>query len=136
MARPSVQSTAAQAGSTTLVDRADAGGAGRGIAVGTQPHVFGALAQQQVDRRQHDEHQEAHGPARRAPAGAFDDELHRGQQHDGADTHAGKGNAGRQSAPAHEPVGQEQRLAGIAEADAAAADQYAQRGVEMPGLSW
>jgi hypothetical protein len=42
--------------------------------------------------------------------------------------------ADRKAAPAHEPVGQKQRLAGVAEADAAAADQHADRQVKMPWL--
>ena len=35
----------------------------------------------------------------------------------------------------HEPVGQEQGLAGVAQAHAAAADQHPQRGVEVPGAA-
>ena len=74
----------------------------------------------------------AQWPAGGTPAGAVDDQLHPRQQHDRADADARKGDADRQPAPAHEPVGQEQRLPGVAQADAAAADQHAERQVEMP----
>ena len=51
-----------------------------------------------------------------------------------ADADAGKGEPHRQPAAADEPVRQKQRLAGIAEADAAGADQHADGEIEMPGL--
>jgi len=43
-------------------------------------------------------------------------------------------NADREPAAAHEPVGQKQRLTGVAEANASAADQHADRQVKMPWL--
>ena len=136
MARPSVQSTAAQAASTTLeAGRAATSARGRGVAVGLQPHVLRPLAQQQIDGHQHHQDQEPHGHAGRAPARALDQQLQPGQQRDRADADPGEGDAHGQAAPAHEPVGQEQRLARIAQAHAAAADQHAQRQVEMPGLA-
>ena len=50
-------------------------------------------------------------------------------------THPGasKGDADRHSAPTHEPVGQEQRLARVAQTHAAAAYQHALRQIEVPG---
>ncbi len=60
--------------------------------------------------------------------------LHPGQQRHRADTDAGEGKPHREPAAADEPVRQEQRLAGIAEADAAGADQHADGQIEMPWL--
>ena len=45
-----------------------------------------------------------------------------------------KAMSNREAAAANEPVRQKQRLAGIAEADAAGADQHADGEIEMPGL--
>lgn len=60
--------------------------------------------------------------------------MDQGQERNGAHTDTRKGHADRQPAPAHEPVGQEQRLAGVAKARTAAAHQNAQRLLEMPRL--
>ena len=56
------------------------------------------------------------------------------QQDDRADADAGEGEAHGEASAANEPVGQEQPLACVAKADAAAADQHAERGVELPRL--
>ena len=63
-----------------------------------------------------------------------DDRLQPGQQHDGADADAGEGDADGQAAAAHEPVGKEQRLRGEGHEVGAAADQHAERRIELPGL--
>ena len=66
----------------------------------------------------------------RQPASAIS--LQPGQDHDRADPDAREGDAQRQPAPAHEPVGQVQRLPGIGEAVDPAADQRAKRQVKLP----
>ena len=50
------------------------------VAVGPQTELFGAATQQQVDRRQHEQHDQSERPAGGAPIGAFDQRLQRGQQ--------------------------------------------------------
>ncbi len=60
--------------------------------------------------------------------------LHPWQQGHRADADAGKGEPHGEPTAADEPVRQKQRLAGIAEADAARADQHADREIEMPWL--
>ena len=106
----------------------------RGVAIRLQPDVLGALSQQQVDRGQHDQNHDAHRGAGGSPSGLLDHVLHPGQQGHGADADAGEGQPHREAATAVEPVRQKQRLAGIAEADAAGADHDADGHVEMPGL--
>ena len=106
----------------------------RGIAIRQQADLLGALAQQQIDRRQHGEDQNAHRGAGGAPAGLLDHVLHPWQQGHRADADAGEGEPDGEPAAANEPVRQKQRLAGIAEAHAARADQHADREIEMPGL--
>ncbi len=63
-----------------------------------------------------------------------DDRLQPGQQHDGPDADAGKGDADGKTAPAHEPVRQELRVRGVGHHVGAAADQEAKRRVEVPWL--
>ena len=63
-----------------------------------------------------------------------DQALQPRQQDDGANADAGERQAHRQTASADEPIGQEQPLAGIAQADAAAAHQQAERRIELPRL--
>ena len=106
----------------------------RGIAIRQQADILGALAQQQIDRRQHGEDQNAHRGAGGTPAGLLDHVLHPWQQGHRADADAGKGEPHGEPAAANEPVRQKQRLAGIAETHAARADQHADREIEMPGL--
>ncbi len=101
---------------------------------GEQADILGPLAEQQVDRRQHDENQDAHRGAGGTPAGLLDHVLHPWQQGHRADADAGKRNADCQPAAANEPVRQEQRLAGIAETDAAGADHDTDGEIEMPRL--
>ena len=99
---------------------------------GCEPEILRSLAQQQIDRRERNEDQQAQRPAGGAPAGLFDQRLRPRKQRDRADAHTGKGDADREPPLAHEPVRQEQRLAGIAKAHAAGADQHADRQVQMP----
>src|SRR6266446_1113264 len=122
MARASVQSTATQAASTTF-------------AVPLEPEIFGPPLQQEVERRQQRQHQDAHRPAGGAPAGAPDESPEPGQQDDRAHADAREGEAHGQTPPAHEPVGEEERLTRIAETDAAATDEHAEGGVEVPRLA-
>ena len=72
--------------------------------------------------------------AARQPARG-DEGLHPGQDDDRAHADAREGEAHGQAAPAHEPVGQEERLTGVAETDAAAAHHHPEGGVEVPGLA-
>ena len=106
----------------------------RGIAVRPQPDILGTLAQQQIDRRQHHEDQDSHRRAGGAPSGLLNHVLHPWQQRHRADADAGECQPDRKASPANEPVGQKQRLTGIAEADAPRADHDADGDVEMPGL--
>ena len=134
MARPSVQSTAAQAGSTTL----DGGGAAERSArhrrPGRSPMSSGRLRSSRlIGASTTSSSVPMAMQAARQPAPSIT-VCTQGSSDDGADADAGEGDADRQPAPAHEPVGQEQRLAGVAEAHAAAADQHAERQIEMPGL--
>ena len=105
-----------------------------GVAIRLEPDIFGALAQQQVDRREHDQNQNPHRRAGRSPAGLLDHVLHPGQQRHRADADAGERQPDRKAAPAIEPVGQKQRLTGVAETDAAGADHDADGQIEMPWL--
>ena len=52
-----------------------------------------------------------------------------------AHAHPGEGNAHGQTATAHEPVGEEERLAGISQAVGATADEHAERGIQVPRLA-
>ena len=111
------------------------GGVRRGVAIRQQPHVLGSLAQQKIDRREHDQHHQPHRGTGRAPAALLDRILHPGQQRHRADADTGKGDADREPPPTDEPVRQEQRLPGIAKTDAAGPDHHANGEIEVPGLS-
>ena len=104
------------------------------ISIRFKSHVFGPLAQQKIDRREYDQQNEPHGPARAAPAGMLDHVLNPWQQRHRADADARECDTHRQSAPANKPVGQEQRLSGIPETHASAADHHANRQIQMPWL--
>ena len=116
------------------VRRARRGGAARATRSpsGSSPMSSGRRRSSRLSGDQHEQHEQAHGQqAVRQPARPIR-RLQPRQQDDRADADAGERDAHRQAAPAHEPVGQEERLAGVAEADAAAADQHAERRVEVP----
>src|SRR5256886_8318279 len=69
------------------------------------------------------------------PAAARDDHLDPRQQHDRSDTDAGERDADGEAAAPHEPLRQEERVSGIGEAHTAAADQHAERQIEVPGTA-
>ena len=104
------------------------------ISIRLEPHVLRTLTQKQIDGTKHKKDEKTKHPAGRPPSGLFDQVLHPWQQHDRSDTDACECNADGEPAPPHEPVGQEQGLSGIAETDAAATDQHADRQIQMPGL--
>ena len=104
------------------------------VPIRPQAQILRPLAQQQVDRRQHDQDQQSEHPARLAPAGPEDRRLHPRQQRDGTQAHAGEGQPDGQAAAAHEPVGQIERLPGIPQAHAAPADQHPDGQIEVPRL--
>ncbi len=106
----------------------------RGVAIRQQADILGPLSQQEIDRREHGKDENAHRRAGGTPAGLLDHVLHPRQQGHRADADAGKGEPHGQPAAANEPVRQEQRLAGIAETNAARADQHTDRQIEMPWL--
>src|SRR6266540_720052 len=70
-----------------------------------------------------------------APADAPNHGLQPGQDEDRAHADAREGDAHGQAAPAHEPVGEEERLAGIAQAVGTTTDEHTERGIEMPWLA-
>ena len=89
---------AAQAGSTTLeATRCAAADGGSDAPSGSSPMSCGPLPNEQIEWSQHEHHQQADRPARRAPAVRQDDRLQPGQQHDAANAHAGEGDADRQA---------------------------------------
>ena len=99
-----------------------------------EPQILGPALQQQIERHQDRQDQETRGPARGAPPHFRDQALQPGQDHHRAEPDPGKGNAQRQPAPAHKPVGQVQGLPGIGEAIDPAADQRAQGQIKLPWL--
>jgi len=115
--------------------RANGGARRRGaIAVGKQAHVLGPPAREdRVDGNQDGEHHDREPEARRPPAARADQVLRPGQQHDRAHPHAGEGQPHGEPAAAREPVGQEERMAGVAQAEAAAGDEDTEGEIEMPG---
>ena len=91
-----------------------ASGSGRaargGVAIGQEADILGPSSQHEIQRDQHAQHQKAERPAGGAPAGSRDERLQPRQEDDRADADAGEGDAHRQTAPAHEPVRQIERL--------------------------
>src|SRR5262249_46598344 len=79
------------------------------------------------------EHQEGHDEAGGPPSRGDDDALHPRQQDDGTDANAGERQAHGEPTPAYEPVGQKERMRRVAERQAAATHEQAQREVELPG---
>jgi hypothetical protein len=110
------------------------GGRRRRVSIRLQADVFGAFVQQQVDWREHHQDQDAHRGTCRSPSALLDQVLDPWQQRHRADADSGKGQPHREATPAIEPVGQEQRLTGVAETDAARADHDPDGEIEMPWL--
>jgi hypothetical protein len=108
------------------------GGLRRSIAIGQQSHVFRARPRQEIQRCQRDDDERRHREARDAPPVFGDQPLHPRQEHDRAHARAREGDTDRQTAPAHEPVRQEERVPRVAQTHGAAGDQHAERQVEMP----
>src|SRR5262245_51591387 len=111
------------------------GGARRGvpITVRQQAHVLRPPpGEDRVDRYQRSEHDNRQPETGRAPAAGADEVLRPGQEHDGADPHPGERDAEREPAPPYEPVGHEEAVPGVTQAQAAAGDEKAERHVEMP----
>src|SRR5712692_5345541 len=135
IARANVQSTDAQASSTTFEGAPAAGGAGggRAVTVGQEPHLLRAPAREQIQRRQRHDDQRGHRHTRRAPPRAGDEPLEPRQDDDRADADTGERAADREPPAAHEPVRQEERVARVAQAHGAAGDEHAERQIEMPG---
>ncbi len=112
-----------------------ASAAGDRIAIWFQSEIRRAPADQKVQRAEHHQHGQAQHPAGRAPVGLLDVALQQRQHQDRTDTNPGKADADRQAAPANEPGRQHHRLAGEAQHYRAAANQQAQRHVDVPGFA-
>ena len=105
------------------------------LAVGQQADVLRPAPHQEVERTQHEQHQQAHRPSTtaRQPSRSMIDCSH------GSSTMAPtptpeKAMLMASAAPAHEPVRQELRMGGEGHEVGAGAHQHAERGVELPGI--
>src|SRR5215469_2578477 len=116
--------------------RSVAGGlTARDQTIRTKAHLFGAVLEQQIERRQQHEQQNAERDAGGPPSRCDDQPAQPRQNGDRADADARERDAEREAAPADKPIRQINRLARIGEAIDATADKSTQRQVELPRLS-
>ena len=111
---------------------ADGAHARQAVTIGFETDVLWPSPHQQIERQQQNQDHDAQRQARGSPARAHDHALEPWQQDDRAHADTGKREAHREPAAADEPVGQEQSLAGVTQADAAAAHQHAECRVKLP----
>src|SRR5215467_15709789 len=124
--RRRVQSTDVQAASTMLARGSDVGRASRVASPsGVEPMSSGRSRWSRLRRpRANTSRAMTRQAVRHRPPR---------QQDDGTDANARERQAHGKPTPAYEPVGQKERVRGIAERHAAATHEQAQREVEMPG---